>query len=106
MIDHAGGKISGGFGGEVYAAAVGFNGAALFDVGVQLGLFHFNLDRAAHVQGDTAARAHQHVAARGGDAAFVDDFGGNQGNIAFIGCADVALVDNGAAAVAFEGEVA
>ena len=106
VVDDAGGEIAGGLGGQIDQTAVGADGAALLDQGVQAGFLHLDADRATQVQGDGAAGAHQGAAARGGNVAGVDDLGGDHGHQPALGGADVAPVNNSVGAVAAEAVVA
>ena len=98
MVDHRTGQLTGRLGAQVDQAAVGLDGTALFDQGVQRGFFHLQLDRPTQVQHHLGTCPHQHLARRGGDAAGVADLGRNQRHRAARRGRDVALVDDGTAA--------
>ena len=93
VVDRGGSEFVRGARGQQDPAAVGADGAAVVDHGLEGAAFDREADEAAQVQGDAVAGADEHLAAVGGEHAFVDDLRGEQG-------------DDAAAAVADRGEAA
>src|SRR4051812_22141935 len=78
MIDRGRAERTCGLRGEIHHAAVGANGAALFDERIQRTVIDADLDRSAEIEGHGVARTHQHVAAVRVDLTAVRDMRGNQ----------------------------
>ena len=97
VVDDAGTQAADGLGREIDHAAIGLDGAALFDQCVERASLHLQFHRPTQIQRDLGTRAQQHIALRGTQATGIDDLAGNQGHGAALSGLDVALVHDGRA---------
>ncbi|KCB24116.1 hypothetical protein L543_3758 [Bordetella hinzii L60] len=106
MVDDRAGQFAGRLGRQVHQPAIGADGPALLDQRIERAGLDFQLDRAAQVQLDAAARSDQHIAPVGHQGAGVGHLGGDQRDGAARRGGDIALVDDGIAARALEAVIA
>ncbi len=102
IIDDTRRQFARRLGRQVDLAAIGTDGAAILDQGIERALRHLQLDGTTQVQRDRAACTHQHAAGMGSDGAAVADLRGHQRDIATIGSTDGALIDDASASLAAE----
>nr|WP_245706429.1 hypothetical protein [Desulfuromusa kysingii] len=106
VVDDTAGQLTGGFGSKVNHPAIGFDGSALFNVGIKQSLFDFYLNRATEVEGDFMSGTEKDVAMWGFDAALIDDARCDQGDGAAVGGVEVALINDGIGAGACKSKIA
>ena len=102
VVDDGTGQVAGRFGAQIDKPAIGHDGPAVLDQGIDDALFHLQLDRATQIQGELAASADEDIACRRRELAVVGDLGCDQRNAAALGGGYAALVDDGIAAGTLE----
>src|SRR5690606_11368467 len=75
VVDDRAGELTCAVGAEIDQTAVGAHRAALLDAGLECSFLDLQLYRSTEIQADFAARAHEHLAALGLDAACILDTG-------------------------------